>query len=469
MAVKFSNPICLILVLSLSILGSTAEVIAETKLNQDSKELVITQQNKDDDEKEEKEEKEEEDIELKGIPKGINKIAEKITVRIDSPNGNGSGVIFAQDGDRYYVVTAKHVIAKKQDYQIVTEDEEVYEIKSAEIKKLGDADLAILTFTSDKNYKVAAFSDYDLGLNKEFWVFVYGWARSESKPETLLTVGKVVGKETGLFLVKDDLSLTQTNGYELIYTNLSERGMSGGAVLDTSGRVIGIHTSAEGERYRLTNKLQLGFSLGIPIATFLESQKLKLLTESRNIEINTIKERADIVPFFRPNLSRENLDSITTSRLKSPSTSDSETEWVNYGNQLWRLSRYTEAVKAFNQAIAKKTNFHQAYYGKGLALYDIGKYQKANKAFKKAIDLKSDFYPAWYRRTLSLLNLKKYSQALKVVEKTITLKPENTALYALRGEALQNLAQYHDAIDSYNLAITEDRNPLILTSSPELK
>lgn len=400
---------------------------------------------------------------LKGIPKGINKIAEKITVRIDSPDSNGSGVIFAQDGDNYYVVTAKHVVKEELDYQIITEDEKVYEVNSSEIQRFENSDLAILSFTSKKDYQVAAFSNYDLGLNNEFWVFVYGWAKSEAEPEPRLTVGKVVGKETGIFLVKDDGSLEETRGNELVYTNLSERGMSGGPVLDTNGRVIGIHTSAEGERYRLTNKLQLGFSLGVPIGTFLESEKLQLLTQSHNLEIQTIKERADIVPFSRPNLSRESLDSIPTNILKSPDSMGSETEWVNYGNQLWRISRYLEAVEAYDKAIAKETNFYQAYYGKGLALYDLGNYEDASQAFGLAIDLKPDFYPAWYRQSLSLLNLKKYPQALSTIEKTIALKPENTILHALKGEALQNLSQYDDAISSYNQILAETNNPLILT------
>ena len=403
------------------------------------------------------------EVKLKGIPKQINKIARKITVRIDNDSGNGSGVIFARNGNKYYVLTAKHVVEKDQIYNIVTNKDESYEIKPEDIIKFNDSDLAIVAFDSDKQYEIAAFSDYTLGLNKEFWVFVYGWAKSSAEPQAKLTVGKVVGKETGIFLVKDDLSFSQKNGYELVYTNLSQRGMSGGPVLDTRGRVIGIHTSAEGERYRLTNKLQLGFSLGIPIATFLDSEALKTLSLDSNLEINTIKERPDIVPFAQRTLSQKDLNSIPPNLLESPNDNSGETEWVNYGNQLWRVSRYLDAVTAFDKAIAKKTNFYQAYYGKGLALYELGNYQDASHAFQQAIELEANFYPAWYRQSLCLLNLKQYSEALTVIERAIALKPENIALYALRGEALQNMAQYDEAINSYNKAIAIDNNPLMMT------
>ncbi|VEP13132.1 hypothetical protein H1P_1840007 [Hyella patelloides LEGE 07179] len=399
---------------------------------------------------------------IQGIPRKIEKIAQKITVRIDSNGDNGSGVIFAKDGEEYYVVTAKHVVDKEQPYQIITSDEKTYDVKPEDITKLSNSDLAIVTFNSDREYEIAAFSDYEIGLNQEFWVFVYGWAKSSAKPQPQLTAGKVVGRETGIFVVKDDLSLTEKNGYELVYTNLSERGMSGGAVMDTNGRVIGIHTSAEGERYRLINKLQLGFSLGIPIATFLDSDQLKTLVRFRNLEIQTIKERADVVPFARPELSQEDLNSLSAGLLKSPNNNSSETEWVNYGNQLWRSSRYSEAVTAFERAIAQNTNFHQAYYGKGLALSDLGKEPESAAAFQQAIDLKADFYPAWYRQSLSLLSQKKYSAALTSLENAIALKPENKALYALKGEALENLARYNDAIDYYSRAIATDNNPLVL-------
>ncbi len=444
---KIYNPLCLFLVF-VYLLGISPKVLAEFKL-EDQERLEIAQASKDDD-------KDDEEFvlpELKGIPKNVNEIAEKITVRIDSPGGNGSGVIFARDGDEYYVVTAKHVVAQDQIYQVITEDDKVHEVEPEYIERFEDSDLAIISFTSNKDYQVGAFSNYDIGLNQESWVFAYGWGKIGEEPEPVFTVGMVIGKETGIFLVKDEQSLTETNGYELIYTNLSEKGMSGGAVLDTSGRVIGIHTSAEGERYRLSNNLQLGFSLGIPIATFLESPQLKALEQDLSLQVQTIKEKADLVPFSRPDLTREDLDSVGFLLSAPPKENASETDLVNYGNQLWRSSFYEKAIEAFDRAIDKNTDFHQAYYGKGLALYDLGKQEEASQAFQQAIALEPNFYPGWYRQSLTLLNLKQYARALEVIDKAIALKPENNALYALQGDALQNLNRYSEAVTAYNKAI----------------
>ncbi|MHC5829913.1 MAG: trypsin-like peptidase domain-containing protein, partial [Nostoc sp.] len=69
-----------------------------------------------------------------------------------------------------------------------------------------------------------------------------------------------------------------TGGYELVYTSITYGGMSGGPVLDSQGRVIGIHALAEGEQVSdektgdtesRGSDIQLGYSLGIPISTFL--------------------------------------------------------------------------------------------------------------------------------------------------------------------------------------------------------
>ncbi|MFM6500229.1 MAG: hypothetical protein ACKPHF_25680, partial [Dolichospermum sp.] len=59
-----------------------------------------------------------------------------------------------------------------------------------------------------------------------------------------------------------------SDGYDLLYSNITKDGMSGGAVLDTQGRLIGIHGTVEGE-ISLDGEIHLGRSSGIPIRTFL--------------------------------------------------------------------------------------------------------------------------------------------------------------------------------------------------------
>jgi S1-C subfamily serine protease len=53
----------------------------------------------------------------------LNTIAKLSSVQIKQANGGiGSGVIIAKDNDIYYVLTAGHVVANKQEYQVVAPD-----------------------------------------------------------------------------------------------------------------------------------------------------------------------------------------------------------------------------------------------------------------------------------------------------------------------------------------------------------
>lgn len=122
-----------------------------------------------------------------GIVAEVDRIAQKITVRIDSRNnGNGSGVIVAKDGNTYYVLTASHVVKNPDQYQIVTPDGQQYRINAATITILEGVDLAVVEFTSDRTYQVATLGNYSLRsdlssgyssqtLNKLKWVFVSGF------------------------------------------------------------------------------------------------------------------------------------------------------------------------------------------------------------------------------------------------------------------------------------------------------
>jgi hypothetical protein len=55
------------------------------------------------------------------------------------------------------------------------------------------------------------------------------------------------------------------DGYALVYDNNTSEGMSGGAILNEKGELIGVHGRADLD----TKEDKTGFNLGIPINTFL--------------------------------------------------------------------------------------------------------------------------------------------------------------------------------------------------------
>jgi tetratricopeptide (TPR) repeat protein len=415
------------------------------------------------------------------ITTNVKKIAEKITVRIDFPGGNGSGVIIAHQGNNYYILTAKHVVEEENEYTIVTPDGVVYPVDYTTVKKLEGVDLAVLQFQSEKAYQVATLVDYgdkeslasqaydnneklrriagqvsqevqagkrpweDIRLfSSPYWVFIYGWEEENGNTQPRFTAGKyyksildeekLLGGEenshidtdsysdisplnTGIIASIFTYSSFKSSNYDVVYTSLSSGGMSGGSVLDAEGKVGAIHTGSEGERKRASfseaRDLQLGYSRGVLIGTFLR------LANTAGIDLQWLNIEQPALPIT----TLEQSDSIVKNsfNLTLPENHATGIDWLNYGNQLWRLFRYEQAITAFDRAIELEPSLAEAYYLKGKTLERIAdtlwfshttpnqkiqqvlqseeKYLQTIKAafntYKKASEVKPDFYQAW--------------------------------------------------------------------------
>jgi S1-C subfamily serine protease len=320
--------------------------------------------------------------------------AKGFTVRIDSTSGgNGSGVIIAKEGNIYTVLTADHVLCGEMartdscadyTYTVVTSDGKTRNIEKSTIIRQEGVDLAVFQFESLDNYPVAEIANYNP--NTGDFVFAAGFPKIGDNPSKwLFSGGRINEKEQGLLETRQsDLSTQQsgtlqsvaslTGGYELVYTSITFGGMSGGAVLDSQGRVIGIHGRSEGAG---GGKIQLGFSLGIPISTFIGLQerfkvKPQLLTTAQ--------------PQVSPQQQQEIIQAITG--VIVPNTNAKADIWIQRGGQLWRLGRFEEAIKAFDEAIKQNDpdNVYLAWYGKGLALFELREHQTAIEALQQAIN-----------------------------------------------------------------------------------
>lgn len=186
----------------------------------------------------------------------VYKIARDITVLVDG-DGNASGVMIAKADQTYYVLTSKHAVEKIATYTVTVQGGKKYSVAYDRIRQLADLDLAILPISSDQSYPIANLGDSDR-VKQGDNVYVSGWPGTEqaiTKRTHLVTDGRIVGLQKG-----------DGDGYELMYGNSTAPGMSGGPVLDTSGRVVGIHGRAAGNQ--VSGKV--GINLGIPINLFLQ-------------------------------------------------------------------------------------------------------------------------------------------------------------------------------------------------------
>ena len=184
-------------------------------------------------------------------------------------------------------------------------------------------------------------------------------------------------------------------------------------------------------------EVALGYSLGIP------SKKLLNVAKLTDIPVTALKQENSL-PLELTDLE---IDSIKGQlfNFKVPGKNATETDWLNYGNQLWRASEFEKAEAAFNRAISINPQQYRAYYGKGLATRSID-------AFKQTTKLAPSFAAAW-QKLAGLLSFYGNSQnrtnlleALPAYNRAIQLEPKLFTNYIRRGSVLKNLQRYDEAI-----------------------
>ncbi|MGA0882805.1 MAG: S1 family peptidase, partial [Burkholderiaceae bacterium] len=160
-----------------------------------------------------------------------------------------------RDGNRYTVLTAWHVVSGQrpgEELDIYTPDGQRHQVEQGSIKRLGDVDMAVLKFLSSSSYELARVGDVK-SVSSGGNIYVSGFPLPTSAvPSRLFRFlkGDVIANAT----------VAIPNGYQLLYSNPTLPGMSGGAVLNAQGQLVGVHASAE-------RADQISESSGKPVAT----------------------------------------------------------------------------------------------------------------------------------------------------------------------------------------------------------
>lgn len=177
------------------------------------------------------------------LPDSVLAIARLVTVRILGDQGTGSGVIIGHQGKTYTVLTNAHVVAEGDGYTILTADGQIHKGVWLHSPQLGNDDLALVQFSSDRLYQVAAISDSNI-LSVGEIVYASGFPNWRVINANTLADTRDWGLQAfaltqGYIGMLPNQPLQQ--GYQLGYTNQIEPGMSGGPVLDRYGRLIAIN------------------------------------------------------------------------------------------------------------------------------------------------------------------------------------------------------------------------------------
>ncbi len=189
------------------------------------------------------------DVDRNEIDKSRN-----VTVKILGAT-EGSGVLIGHDDKTHTVLTAWHVISsnkKDEEITIKTFDNKKHTTTIEESIRIGNLDLAIIRFKSNVQYKAVNYPGKDLTPSDMLYVMGY--------PNTTGTYRKTVGT----LIASADVGIDQ--GYQLLYTNNTQSGMSGGPIFDSQYNLIGVHGRGEYNNLKSNNSLQkTNINQGIPI------------------------------------------------------------------------------------------------------------------------------------------------------------------------------------------------------------
>ena len=335
-------------------------------------------------------------------PVEVKAITKEFTVRIGG-DGSGTGVIFDHKGDTYFVLTNRHVVSTDGRYEIQTNDGSIYPIYRSQ--ELPGLDLAVLQFTSNKNYRTANFGNSDQ-IAEKMTVYVAGWPADLlpgiSERSYGFTVGSILRREP-----------RPDQGYALVYDNEALPGMSGGPIIDENGRVVGINGRAEANSGTVVRK-------GIPINTFLTARNNP-----------------------RP--------SVPPTTATAPRQRKAE-DFISLGGAKANRKDYQGAIADYTQAVQISPNNPDAYYQRGVANNQLNNYQAALEDFNQVLRLSPKNTFAYAQRGLAHVGLKDYQGALADSDQIIQItrlapNPTNYILaYSVRAVAHIGLGQKQEAM-----------------------
>ena len=339
----------------------------------------------------------------------VARIAAAITVRIEGST-QGSGVIIQREGNRYTVLTAWHVVSGNrpgEEVGIYTPDGKQHQLEQGSIQRLGEVDMAVLSFASGSSYQIAEVGD----IKKVKYgqpIYVAGFPLNNSQN---------LRYEDGEVVANAEIGIDQ--GYQLLYDNKTESGMSGGVLLNSDGNLVGLHGRGERDEQASNGKelvMKTGVNQGIPITYY------KLFANGDPVVI--VKNAATSVDDY-------------LAQAKASQT---------------RKGREQTVIKLTNQALALRPSF-EGYFLRAYAKYDLKKYQEAIADYTKSIEINPQKPVSYNNRGNAKQKSKDYQGAIADFNKAIAINPKYAPAYMNRGIVKYDLEDYQGAIADYNKAI----------------
>ena len=354
----------------------------------------------------------------------ISNIASNINVKIYGPGQPGTGVLLKKEKNEYTVLTAWHVLKGVQrgdEVDIQTNDGKIYLFKKNSIQRIDDVDLAILKFESKKSYEIAQIGNVNnLSIGDKIFVGGYPLANSSITESIFRFQPGLVTANTKKF---------NKDGYQILYTNKTIPGMSGGSLLSSNGKLIGIHGRSELDEISSdANKLiSTGTNMGIPIKYYTN-----FLSGSKNSNYQTENKSADdfLVEAFNLFGDQDKALEMLMLSKKSIALKPTALGYTLIGKAKSDLGDINSALEEYEKALLLNPDIELALKFKAKAKTRFGNMTEAKehiKVYDKLIKLNPQQSQFFLDRAITKHLSGDINGALTDLEKGINLYNENSA------------------------------------------
>ena len=372
----------------------------------------------------------------------VARIAKAITVRIEGST-QGSGVIVRKEGSRYMVLTAWHVVSGNrpgEEVGIYTPDGKQHQLDQGSIQRLGQVDMAVLTFSSPGAYEVASVGDVKK-VKHDHPIYVAGFPLSNSQN---------LRYESGEVVANAEVGIDQ--GYQLLYDNDTVAGMSGGVLLNADGQLVGLHGRGEKDEQSSRGELVMktGVNQGVPITYY------NLFASGSPVVIakTTATTSDDYLALAQASIKMKGRQQ-TVIRLANQALSIRPSAMGYFYRAYAKddLKDYQGVIVDLGKAIAINPQHAISYNNRGLAKRKSKDYQGAIADHSKAIAISPQRASAYNNRGLAKRKSKDYQGAIADYSKAIELNPKHAIAYNNRGVAKRKSKDYQGAIADFTKAI----------------
>jgi tetratricopeptide (TPR) repeat protein len=218
-------------------------------------------------------------------------------------------------------------------------------------------------------------------------------------------------------------------GYNIIYTNVTLPGMSGGSVLNDQGELVAIHgrgdvdTNTTASSINPNIRIKTGFNLGISASTFIP------LASKAGVQLQVATSES-----ATPRASKED-DLLITVAVKMQNTD------------------YQGALTDLNRLIAINPKKATAYYLRANINQQLGNSNGVSEDLNQAIKFDPTNPQAYGSRAIIRRTNQDLSGSLEDLNKVITLDPKNFQAYEIRSSIYAERGDFESALADLNRLI----------------